>query len=343
MNRLISTAALLALLAGCGDGQPFEFDEDTGTPTTPGEDGGTDPDTDGLEGGPELPPGTSEPSDDDSIARYEPKGDGTGGYVESVTYHAGSDTFEVDNLAFDGANEYNRRGPVRSMGGYAVYEANETETDPRSGNPINQFDYRAIYGVSTDRVRVDGALQPRSRFAIVRSGSYSNYGFGGFVYERNGGVTLPENGQAIFSGDYAGIRVFGGSGGLEYTRGEISVAVDFEDFNDGNGVRGRVSSREAFSIDGTPVLTGGPGQLVLPDLVFDVGPNTTTPNGEISSGVRSYASIDGGPFDVYEEGNYYGIIGGDADEIVGIIVVESDDPRFDNVTAQETGGFIVYR
>jgi len=35
--------------------------------------------------------------------------------------------------------------------------------------------------------------------------------------------------------------------------------------------------------------------------------------------------------------------GDDAAEIVGIFVVTSTDPRDDSVTAQETGGFIVYR
>ena len=52
--------------------------------------------------------------------------------------------------------------------------------------------------------------------------------------------------------------------------------------------------------------------------------------------------------EVYEFGTYYGVIAGDTTtnpggEIVGVIVVESDDPRYQGVTAQETGGFILYR
>ncbi len=33
----------------------------------------------------------------------------------------------------------------------------------------------------------------------------------------------------------------------------------------------------------------------------------------------------------------------DGGEIVGVIVIESEDPRYEGVTAQETGGFILYR
>ncbi len=52
--------------------------------------------------------------------------------------------------------------------------------------------------------------------------------------------------------------------------------------------------------------------------------------------------------DPYEEGFYYGIIAGDktsggGGEIVAILVFESDDPRYDNVSVQETGGFILLR
>ncbi len=36
------------------------------------------------------------------------------------------------------------------------------------------------------------------------------------------------------------------------------------------------------------------------------------------------------------------ISGTGAEEIVGIVVVESTDPRNDAVTVRETGGFIVY-
>ena len=201
--------------------------------------------------------------------------------------------------------------------------------------------------VSTDTTNVAGQNLPVSRFAIVRTGSYADYGFGGFVYERNGSVTLPSSGQALFTGTYGGMRVFQNRGGMEYTRADVRVSIDFDDFNAGNGVRGILFNRAAFDINGNPVATGtGEGQLQLPTLSFVIGPGVMTDDGEISSGVTSsILNPDSGAYELYESGTYYGIIAGaGADmEIVGVIVMTSEDPRSEGVTAQETGGFIVYR
>lgn len=353
---LLGTTALT--LSACGDGNPFfEPDQDgDGIPDSedPDADGNGVPDADedddgcAICGDPDLPPGTDEPSADAGIFRYEDIDDQGGGYVRSVSYNAARDEFTVDNLAFDGANVYIRPddAAVRSMGGYAVYEAAETAIDDVTGEVLDQFDYRAIYGVSQQRILVDGQRVPMSQFAIVRTGSYVDYGFGGFVYERNGTVELPETGFARFTGGYAGMRVFQSRGGLEYTRGDVRIDIDFDDFNAGNGVRGRVFNREAFDIEGNPIALGdGEDDLQLPNLVFVVGPGVMTDGGEISSGmVSNIPDPETGTLTQYEEGTYYGIIGGEgADmEIVGVFVVESTDPRYDT-TVQETGGFIVYR
>lgn len=359
--RHLLLAALLATttLAGCGDGNPFfppDADGD-GIPDTEDEDadGNGVPDDEEEEepqpcvicGDPDLPPGTTEPSGDARIFRYEDVNDAGGGFVRSVSYNAGDDTFTVDNLAFDGVNVYGRGEDVAQLGGYAVYEAEEVVIDDVTGDVIDQLAYRAIYGVSQNTTVVDGATVPQTGFAIVRTGSYVDYGFGGFVYERNGTVTLPTSGQALFTGDYAGMRVFQNRGGLEYTRADVRISIDFSDFDEGNGVRGTIFNREAFAIDGTPIQTGiGEGQLPLPNLVFEIGPGVMTDGGEISAGIGSNSiDPDTGALEAYEDGTYYGIIAGaGADmEIVGVIVIESDDPRFEGVTAQETGGFIVYR
>ncbi len=301
----------------------------------------------GVDGG-ALPPGTDNPTSDESITRYEALNDAGGGYVTDVAYDAATDTFSVDNLAFDGDNVYTRDDDVPTLSSeasdavYAVYEANPVEFDD-DGTPIGQFAYRAIYGVSANTVTVDGEEVPASQFAIVRTGSYVGYGFGGFIYERNGGVELPTTGQAAYEGEYAGVRVFEGRGGLEYTRGEVDIAIDFRDFNAGSGVQGTISNREAFDINGDPIPMGGEGELLLPDLTFAVGPGTVTGDGEMTNALSSYTE-EGGAVTTYETGSYYAIIGGeDAGEIVGVFVVESQDPRFSGVTAQETGGFIVYR
>jgi hypothetical protein len=375
MPRTLPLLVLLAALAACGDGQPLVDDADgDGLPDDrdpdSGGDGGLDTDGDGLpdeddpdddgdgipdedEGGGGvdgggLPPGTDNPTAEEGITRYEPLNDEGGGFVTDVAYDAATDTFSVDNLAFDGDNVYARGDDVATLSDdgravYAVYEANPVEFD-EDGTPIGQFAYRAIYGVSDTTVTVDGEEVPASQFAIVRTGSYVDYGFGGFIYERSGGVELPTTGQAAYEGEYAGIRVFNGRGGLEYTSGDVDIAIDFRDFNAGSGVQGVISDRAAFDIEGNPIPLGGEGGLVLPDLTFEVGPGTVTGDGEMTNGLNSYTVAEGGAVTTYETGSYYAIIGGEgASEVVGVFVVESQDPRYEGVTAQETGGFIVYR
>jgi hypothetical protein len=345
----VTLVVFLGLLAACGDGQPL-FDETPAEPD-PDVDGNDDGDGDGdgdLDSGPELPPGTEEPSPRDGILRYEAENETGGGFVTNVSYDARTDTFTVDNLGFDGANVYSRGESVSTMGGFAVYEADVEVDDFLTGDAIDQLvPYRAILGISDNTV----GGEARTSFAIVRTGGYVSYGFGGFVYERNGEVVLPSSGQAQFSGDYAGIRVFSGNGGLEYTRADMTMAIDFEDFNDGAAVRGRITNREAFDDDGNPIALGGVGQLVLPNLnfVIQAGESTLNENGEIVGSLASFARDETGALVEYEVGTYYALIAGDttnaADggEIVGVVVVESDDPRFEGVTAQETGGFILYR
>ena len=187
----------------------------------------------------------------------------------------------------------------------------------------------------------------------MRTGGYVGYGFGGFIYERNGEVVLPDagSGQAVFTGDYAGMRVFDGQGGLEFTRGDMEVAIDFNDFNANEAVRGVLTNRAAFDVDGNRIQLGGTDDdLVLPDLPFVIqeGAQSLNDDGEIAGEVANSRVTDSGSVEPYEAGTYYGIIAGDltdrndGGEIVGVLVIESTDPRFD-IQVQETGGFIVYR
>jgi hypothetical protein len=332
--RLVAPLALL-LLAAC-DGNPFLVEPE--------------PD-------PEELPGTENPSPNRGIIRVEPRGEAGSetegnGFAEGFTYDAGTDTYTVDNLGFDGANAYERGTQVASLGSYNVYEATATEIDPQTGVAIPQFQHRMVAGVSTSG---------RTEFAIVRTGAYRGYGFGGFVLKRNDGVTLPTTQQAAYSGDYAAVRDFNGVGGLEYATGDMTIAIDFEDFNAGDAVRGQVTNRQVFDINGNNITStilaamdekfdpdGVAGASTeLPTLNFKVGPGVIDANGEIrgflESAVVDYAGTRPQVV-VYEEGNYYAIVSGpDADEVVGIIVVEAEDPRLDGVTVRETGGFILYR
>ena len=350
MIRFVTAVSLLALLSACGDGQPL-FDEEGNLVAGGGGDAvdgsgegeGDGGDGDGVDGDVALPPGTANPSRSAGIVRFEARNDIGGGYAQEFAYNASNDTFEVDNLAFDGFNVYQRGEEIPTLGGYAVYDGAEQVEDSLTGNPINQVvPYRAILGLSENRADDER----RTTFAVVRTGGYNTYGFGGFVYERNGNVVLPDEGQAGFTGSYAGLRVYTNRGGLDYTQGDIEVAVDFDDFNANDAVLGRIFNRQAFDENGVPVTN-----LALPELNFSVveGESVLNGTGEISGPINSYITLGTGERELYEDGEYYGIIAGDTTdpsdggEIVGVIVVESEDRRYEEVLVQETGGFIVCR
>lgn len=344
--RMFAPLALILALPACS-GNPLGNVPEPEAPVVvvpePGTDGGLTRDG--------LPPGTTNPSRSSSITRYEAT-DGTSGsgFVTNVNYNAANDTFAVADLPFDGNGVYTRGVAVRQLNAsqtmpYAVYESAPTANDNLTGGVIGQLQHRAIFAVSTSG---------QTEFAIVRTGSYVGYGFGGFLYKRNGNVTLPTTGQASYAGDYAGIRDFEGTSGMEYATGAMSMDIEFDGFGAGNAaVKGRISNCRIFDINGNDI-TGqvlsalstetGVSQGSLPTLVFDVGPGVMDVNGEITGQLGSALNTTSGRED-FETGNYYAILSGNnAQEVVGIVVVTADDPRFgNNVTVRETGGFILTR
>ncbi|SHI04820.1 hypothetical protein [Marivita hallyeonensis] len=374
MTRILFLILCFGFVAACDSGggdvlnPPVEEDPDTDTPT----DGETDPDATPIDSDRELPPGTAEPTPDSSIVRTEERTDDGGGFAENVRYlnDQGQDQFVVDNLAFDGDNVYERGTAVSQLAGFGVYEGAESTVDPDTGNVLGTFQYRAVYGRSRTG---------QTEFAIVRTGSYIDYGFGGFVYQRNSTdfngdpvrLVLPEDGDAQYVGEYAGIRIFDGQSGLEYVSGEAELFLDFKDFNNGQrGVALFVRDRRLFDVngnditndylaaigadnggasgDGAPsrnliILTDDAGNPVLPNLASIVSPTNADTNGEITGDIAERARFDDGSIVTTAEGTYFGIVSGtDASEIVGVLVIEGGDPRNDS-TVQESGGFIIYR
>lgn len=338
MKHLALALAAVASLAAC-DGNPLAQ-----PPVDPGGPGGTSV--------AELP-GTTNPSARSGITRTEAKNEGPGGttvigngFAEGISYDPANDTFTVDNLAFDGANVYHRDKKVPTLGPAEVFAASSTYSDDLTGAVIDQFSYRALYGVSKTG---------QTSFAIVRTGAYIPYGFGGFVYERNGSVTLPTSGQAKYTGEYSGLKDFDGQGGLYYVDGTMTVAIDFNDFNpaesptgNGAGVQGYVTDRHVYDMNGKDVTDQFVDQMntdlalttpatALPTLVFTVGPGVLDNNGEMQGGVTS--SVGG---EQYENGTYYAVMSGEGtnSEIAGVIVVTSS---YDTSTQRDTGGFILYR
>ncbi|MBB3993542.1 hypothetical protein GGR95_001173 [Sulfitobacter undariae] len=351
MKNTVISLALIAGLAACSGGNPFDenaTDTGSGSGTDGGTDGGTDTggetDGDGIAITDGTPPGTESPTSGDTIYRSEKLNEESGdGYANSVSYNSDDDTFTVNNLAFDGDSPYVRGKSVSSLNGgrFNVYEAEELAFDPNTGDAIDQFKYRAIYGVSKNRT-TDGRNVPTTQFAIVRTGAYVKYGFGGFIYQRDGGVTLPETLQAKYTGKSAGLRDSNDGGDLQFTTADVEINIDSDDFDKGAGVNGRISNRRVFDLDGnditgTVAATIGTGLTQIPDAQLVVQAGVLQDSGDlVGEVVSSYRTADGNEVE-YETGNYYAIVAGDnADEIVGVFVLEAGNSR-------DTGGFIVYR
>lgn len=341
MIRFLTTGSALALLMACADGQALVNDETLSVNERFGveEDEATD-----LDPG-ALPPGTSSPESSRSIFRRESEDADSSGLVESVSYDPVADTFTVDNIGFDGANVYARDPDVPTLQGYLVFAAEDEVDDFLTGTPVSQIaDYRAILGRST--VMVDG--EPRTAFAIVRTGGYIGVGFGGFIYKRNGGVVIPSTGQATYSGDYLGMQVFLGTGGMQYVTGDMFFDIDFEDFNANDALKGRIINRAVQNLDGSAVtgIIGSDDRLVAPIRWTVVeGVNTLTDAGELATDVFS-RQVNDGVLQNFFEGQFTGIIAGntlegDGGEIVGVVSMTAE--MEEGLGVSEAGGAILSR
>jgi hypothetical protein len=349
MIRILHILALPLLIAGCvGDGtNPFDLATTTETPVdeTPVDTTTTTTDTGmTIQTTVATLPGTTSPTSNNTIFRREAQDTSNGnGYAEGFAYDADSNTFFVDNLAFDGEGGYaatlDGGGNPLGVGPFNSYSGPSTAIDVLTGTTINQLEYRALYAVGNDGT---GSI------AIIRTGGYTTYGFGGYFYQRQGGVTLPTSGQAVYTGtnNYGGLRDFTNRGALEYVTGDAQVLIDFNDFNDGAGVRGFVTNRQVFDLALDDVTTDirtafGGGTTQLPNLIFEIKPGVLDANGELQGEIESAHPVTG---DVYESGTYYAILSGEnARYITGVIVVTGSDPRFADVTVRETGGFFAER
>ncbi len=359
MNRPLTFLSFLALLAACSGGNPL-YTEEAADPTTP-----TDSSVASLIG----LAGTTDPSPSSSIFRY---GDDSGDFEDTQSEHnahvssfsLNGDELTVCCLAFDGdpaadgSSVYAIGTAVSSMGGYSVYQAEVSTPDFLTTDAIAQITpYRAIMGVSD--TLVNGV--PRSQFVIVQTGGYIGYGFGGFAYMREGSVILPTTGgEATFSGSYAGMRTYEPTGRLDYTTGDMEVAIDFGGFgNETQAIRGIISNYQVFDINGNLINDANdPYNFNSPyfQFVIDHGDHVDD-SGEITGDVLTNVSRPNVPDGIDGNGTYYGILsgdltGGDGGELVGVLAIEWGDlipsdpvtaPDTLDISVSETGGFILTR
>lgn len=371
MTRILFLILCLGFVAACDSGggdvlqQPTEGD---GTGSADEDDSGDDGSP--IESDRDLPPGSESPTPSSAIFRRESFDEEIGnGFVRFVRYNSEEDTFFVEGLGFDGdqpdGDEFSRSEPG-SLGDrldvpgvpYALYEAPRTFPDSVTDTEIGQFLHRALYGVSDSG---------ETEFAIVRTGQYINYGFGGFIYQRNDGVTIPAEGQATYEGAYGAIRDFEGRGGLEYSDGRAVIDIDFSGFRGNcsqaecdNAVNGVILDRRLFDLEGNDITrayldalsaaNGGVALSQMPVIAFKIGPNVGDLNGELRGTVFEASREASLTESIATEGQYYAVMAGDhtvepGGEIVGIVVLDAADPRFPetDVTVRETGGFIAVR
>ena len=313
MRKPMTAMAAVFVFTACS-GDPFSTPATTTTTTTT---------TPVSVGGITLPTGvgsTAAPTSGGAITRYK-----TDGETQDIAYDATTDTVTIDNLPFDGTGVFDLDDVLPTLvagpGGFQVYENNNT-TERRA--------YKALRATSASG---------ETEVTVINTGDYQGFGFGGFAYSRNGGVTLPTTGQATYTGNYAGLRVFQGAGGLQYTTADMTLEVDFEDFDASDAVEGRLTNRQFFDQTGAPLGT-------LPTLILATG--SISGAGEIGGSASSLVVVPGsGTLQAFEAGQYFAVLSGDpANEIVGVIFITGDDPNdiLDggaNVTVQETGGFIL--
>lgn len=379
MTRTSLSLALMALLAACGDGQPLFDEEEAATSTDPNvvpfepvAPNEVDEPEDVLNSGTIAPPLRGALAARGDIVRAEATNTNGGGATSLFSYNGTDDLFVIDGLAFDGLNEYARFEARPQLGNVAVYRGDVTVTDSLTGTPVSQIvPYFALYDTSDaiiDNDSEDGAF--RTSFAIVRTAGYDDYGFGTYAYQRAGGFLIPTEGQATFSGTYAGLRVndtFSATtldndpsfSGDVITSADINIDIDFDDFNGTPGIKGEISNRRAFNQNGEELevnrdirASAAPISAIhmpnLPFVIRDSGVSISE-NGEIGGNVQNTIIDRDGNIRVYESGTYQGILAGDmtdandGGEIVGVLVFEAEDSRFEGVFTQETGGFIATR
>ncbi|MGR3794031.1 hypothetical protein [Vannielia sp. SX4] len=324
MRSSLSAIALLALLSACGGGGE-------GNPVTagPGNETGTD---------------SGSPANDSAVTTgtttRRVAGDLTG-----VTLN-GDNTLTIDDLPFDGpegtgAERYTYMGlaAVEATGApFAQYESGDASAE------TNQRKYFAVYGA--------GAYTTAS---AVGTGDYNGFGWGGAQYTRSG-VSAPDiarQGEAVYEGGYAGVRVStfgGGENDVSFTTADATIEVDFLDFETTGAIEGAIGVRNVYDINGAFLGT-------LP--AISLATAYSDEDGFIFDGAASSLDRTGSNAgDVFESGTWEGAFAGpNSEEIVGLIVITGparegqsdsggftqtglDDDTVDGFNAQETGVFI---
>lgn len=310
MKLIVGAGTIALMLSACtgGDGtNPINGGRTTDDTTDTNTDDSTGLDTGGGS--------TSDPQDPDANninSKY-------GGEVNSVTVNTTTGQMVVNNLPFDGQS-YTRNNSVSILTGFDLYENQQIGETGTSK-------YFVVYGESAS-----GAL----KVAAVATGDYVDEGYGGYAITRDSStVALPSTGEAVYTGNYAGVRTIyessRGEDDVQLTSGDAVLRVDFGDFDVVGAVDGYVQNRTYYDTDGT--LLG-----VLPTIIL----GTSEINGDSSFTGGSATTFDSDS-SVIASGSYEGLFAGtDGSEIGGVIILDGPfDETAPDLSAYERGVFLV--
>lgn len=231
------------------------------------------------------------------------------GEVNRFTYDSVNDRIRINNLPFDLDGTY-LRTPSLDRGAFRAYV-----------NEAGDEDYVALYRQSGTGSTYAG---------VVGTGGYLGFGYGGTVFGGSGSVNFPGNGEAVYRGQYAGIRVYDG-GGLGFSDGTIRMRVDFEDFDNVGAIDTIVSGRRGYDENGNLLGT-------LPTL----SGTTTGFTGDRLTETSILENLGGG--NTGASGTLNGTFGGSgATEVAGVIVIEGDDALGSGLQVRESGAFTANR
>lgn len=272
------------------------------------------------------------------------------GDADSYSYDSVNDQLFINNLPFDGlqSDAYSRYAFVPTSDGFGIYRSVPVVTDSMNENiSIEQHVYRAIYVSSPSG---------GSQAMVVKTGSYRDEGFGGYIYQRtpedlagnSTQFTMPASGQAVLIGGYQGLIVYktDEKTRLDHVKGDSKLVFDFDDFDTSPAVAFQLTNRQIFDDDGldisgnfSPILqenADGSTSFYHFPVTSVVTKNTVTSNGEFSGQLLINGDLNAG--------SYYGILSGpNADEAIGIVELQWSGPNTSGITARETGAFVATR
>lgn len=240
------------------------------------------------------------------------------GDVGSFTYDAETDQLVINNLPFDGPDGVYTNTGVAAVTGFNVYESTETDE-------TGQRKFFAVFRQSDSGSVSAGA---------VGTGDYAAFGFGGGAISRStNSVAVPNSGEAVYTGEYGGLRVVEGSAGendINLVSGDATIDVDFADFDVTGAVEGRITNREFYDVNGNLIGT-------LPTIVLATG--NINADGTIGQSSATTFDSNGDPL---QTGTYDALFGGpNGSEIAGIIVITGPETEGADTEVQETGVFTV--